>query len=302
MKIKTVLVGAGRRVQIDILPSLLAAGILQSEILILRKKKLPLVNFNDVNVIIDFSDMGKFEFEDKCILIINVDQKIVVSVLQNVLTYIDPSFVFIDTPINRVASEVDQIANTKGLDLRVIEDGFLIPWLPLFNRHFLTQNFFAISYRAFYLFHGVASFRQLIGNNFFSGRSFFKGKIFLCSNKDSGKIMQFGSKDYSNGRFFWFFKGKLFYVGKKIKHDGILKRVEVTDFVTESDSQLFSNYAMLLGIDFKKLMDNPIESMREWKRIGLYMGFESILVNNINSFPDTKQIVENEIISGWDEG
>jgi hypothetical protein len=291
---RIILIGAGRRVVEDILPALVANGISQFEIIILRKKHRVLEDFKNIKIITSCSDLENEIFSEKVILISSIPQLETVSAIENVLKFVSPNLVLIDTPVSAIAPQVGQLASTNDFSLKVLEDGSLIPWLGMLNSELSPRPRFYLSYRAFYLYHGMASFRKILSRQPLKVLSILNGRI-IYTYRSNKSILQIGHKDYSRGRFFWIQNRRIFYLGTKLRWQRILKRTNLRELISTETFLTIISSTQKMNLDSEVLFDNPIKYMLIWKRIGLYEGFKNLLDLDINEFSNLEVAVKNEI-------
>lgn len=296
MSFKIIVLGAGKRVRNDILPALVANGILEKDMFIIRKNYAILDDFPKIKVINDYNALKFENFSENTILVSSIPQSETIVALNRILRIVTPTTILIDTPVFKIAESIQNIKHEYGIHVNLLEDGGLIPWLDVFTKTKLMETRFFLSYRAFYLFHGVSSFRKIIGEYNFRGRSMLQGRIIHLSNDRGRDILQLGYRDYAKGRFFWFWNKKIVYLGLELKWAKMFRRISLKDILSDEDYFEFYQLIEKFNLDPDSLFDNPIKYMHDWKRIGLYIGFKNLFDGNINIFPNLKAGVSNELI------
>ena len=126
--------GAGKRVRNDILPALKAIGISEKDLLIVRKNYATLDDFPKIKVITDYKFLELEDIAKNIILISSIPQSDTITALSKFLKIITPKAVLIDTPIFDIAKYVQAAMNEHGIEINILEDGGLIPWLNVFNQ------------------------------------------------------------------------------------------------------------------------------------------------------------------------
>ena len=290
--------GAGKRVRNDILPALKAIGISEKDLLIVRKNYATLDDFPKIKVITDYKFLEFENIAKNIILISSIPQSDTIAALSRLLKIVTPKAVLIDTPIFDIAKYVQATMNEHGIEINILEDGGLIPWLNVFNQTKLVRTRFFLSFRAFYLFHGVSSFRNIIGEYKFGGHSLLHGRILYCHNDKRRHILQIGSRNYANGRFFWIMNKKIVYLGAELKWAKIFSRITLKDIIPNEYYLELYQIAKKFDLDADSLFENPIKYMHEWKRIGLYLGLSDLLNGGEIVFHNLKIAISNELICG----
>lgn len=278
---RILILGAGRRVTIDVLPALVHLGYKENDLLILRDSDAQLIQFPQFQCIKINSD--KVEGFNPKFIISCLPCDVSESVISKVLQKCSPDCLIVDTPVSRNAKFLEGVKLPYGV--YVLEDNHLVYFSRQIREY--GEIFRAIMLRnAFYDYHGIAFLRSTLGE-----LSRFRIKIrlrrFLLLLFFAGNTLIFwvGPRDYSKGEIYVSRRDLSFWKFSRLKIDQSV----LSDFEL---AYLRSNYGPLGS---KRIIeDNPIRHMLFWKQVGLAQALRALLIENQNSFITIQDSIENE--------
>lgn len=187
---KFIIVGAGRRVQQDILPVLSFLGYKKEEIFIYAKTKKNILVRNIIYDVKKFNGIKKID--DKWIVYIAVPALINEFIIDQVLEINPRVKIIIETPINNFSL----VNKYKNYNICVAEDAYFLGKYLLLKEFVKIKNFnLLFMYKSAYSYHGIAFIESLLSNIFF-GFSFFGIYIGFCKK---GIALIFGERKYEEG-------------------------------------------------------------------------------------------------------
>jgi hypothetical protein len=189
---KFIIIGSGRRVQQDLLPSLSHLGIHKSIISIYAKREKNILVRNDNYKVNELKKLKSLK--DKSIVYIAVSKN-AVEFVTKFITQLNPNIkIIIDTPIYS-KSFVNQF---KNINISVAEDAFFLGKY-LINSNLKLKRFnFLLLYKSAFSYHGIAFIESLLSKIIFQVS--FYNFYFAFSRK--GISIIFGKKNYEKGNIY----------------------------------------------------------------------------------------------------
>tara|TARA_B100000989_G_scaffold188187_1_gene141667 strand:- start:11988 stop:12839 length:852 start_codon:yes stop_codon:yes gene_type:complete len=230
---KFIIVGAGRRVQQDLLPALSFLGYKKEDVFIFAKTKKNILVRNIIYDVKKFTEIK--EIDDKWIVYIAVPANISEFIIDQVLETNPRVKIIIETPINNFLL----VNKYNNYNICVAEDAYFLGKYLILNEFIKIKNFnILFMYKSAYSYHGIAFIESLLSKIFF-GFSVFGIYFGICKK---GIALIFGEKKYE--------AGGIWLNSKKLNLPEL----------TESEKKLIGGYT-----DF----DNLSYRFLDLKRIGL---------------------------------
>jgi hypothetical protein len=271
-----VILGAGRRVQEDVIPSLLACGIGQNEILIVRKRPSKLLQFPKIICINSLQELDKNKLSRVSLLISCLPSDIQGIYISKLSQLFEFETILVDTPVEGIL----KVLNQELLEhIHVLEDAGVVFNLFHFSR---TKPNLILNYRGFFEYHGVAMFGSLTKAKLKvivrripkSNLRIYLAKKCIC--------ISIGQRNYSKSFIFMADMARL-------------RRIRLVELQT-SDIRLEELYylASQLNIDMKLLFDKFPKNSLEVKRLGLAFGLRQFFIHGVTIFPKLDESLMNE--------
>ena len=280
-KPRILILGAGERVKLDLLPVLVALGYGGSDLLILRKSAEQLSDFPQfVCIKMDEVVLGCFNPE---IVISCLPTSDTVDVIQKVLKFTSPKNLFVDTPIAKIYKDLTRMYVPEGI--HVLEDNHLV----FFSSQLLNSrgnSHILIVWKAFYDYHGIALLSRTFGE---TSKLFFKIRLrnflFLLFRAGRTFVIWIGPRNYSNG--------KLFFVKPAVKKHFLQEYKLDLKFVSDWAKNYILDNLDPVYVD-KVLTSNPVRNMLFWKRMALGENLGKFLFDGENNFLKLENAIQNE--------
>jgi len=271
-----VILGAGRRVQEDVIPSILACGIGQNEILIVRKRPSKLSQFPKIICINSLQELDKNKLSRVALLISCLPSDIQGIYISKLSQLFEFETILVDTPVEGIL----KVLNKELLEhIHVLEDAGVVFNLFHFSR---TKPNLILSYRGFFEYHGVAMFgsltkaklRVIVRRIPKLNLRIYLAKKCIC--------ISIGQRNYSKSFLF-------------MADIARLRRIRLVELQT-SDIRLEELYylASQLNIDMKLLFDKFPKNSLEVKRLGLAFGLRQFFIHGVTIFPKLDESLMNE--------
>lgn len=189
---KFIIIGSGRRVQQDVLPSLSFLNIKKSNILIYaNREKEILVRDNKYEV----QNLKKLKFiENESIIYIAVTKSAVESVTEFITKLNSSIKIIIDTPIN----SKKLVAKYSNSNISVAEDAFFLGRYLINSNLKLSKFNILVLHKSAMSYHGIAFIESLLTKIIFQ-ISFFN--FYLGVSKNGISII-YGKKNYEKGNIY----------------------------------------------------------------------------------------------------
>jgi hypothetical protein len=274
--IRAVVLGAGRRVQEDVIPSLLACGLRQNEILIVRKKPSNLSQFPKIICINSLQDFDKTRLSRVTILISCLPSDIQGIYISQLSERFDFKTILVDTPVEGIF----RVLNQELLDkIRVIEDAGIVFNLFQFS---ISRPNIILNYKGFFDYHGVAILNSLT-----------KPKLKVIIRR----IPKLNLRIYLAKKCICISIGQRNYKKSFLFMADIVRfrRVNLADLQTSELRLDELHYlASKLNIDMKSLFEKFPKNALEVKRLGLAFGLRQLFNQSIIIFPKMEEALMNE--------
>jgi hypothetical protein len=181
------IIGAGKRVTQQLLPTLISIGISQKNLIIVRKEKKMIKEYPEIEVSCDLITTLKF-FKGRLVFCC-LDRNAYTEISDILLKIEDPKVIFFDTPIFRSFEKIIRLE--KYHSLYVLEETILIPWIENFKQLFNTRGL-VILWRMLYEYHGMALLKKLDENVRIKRIRFFNGKSLLVARVNKKLVISLG--------------------------------------------------------------------------------------------------------------
>ena len=286
MNKRIVVIGAGRRVKNDVIPSLQSIQFDFNSLLVVRRKNQKLSEFPELKVEIDLNlalNYFKPHIVICCVPITEFQNTY--SILKNY----EIEYLLVDTPIY-INSEVLKSAG-KLKNICILEDSVLIPWIDAI-RHKFTHSSILLIYQAMYEYHGLALLKAIFDSpiKVITLPKFINRYLILLKINNTF-IVWYRKRNYKKG-FVVFFKNKQIEC---------LGNNHLVDFQEEFYRALLGDLKNFLDLDclHRKPFDTSerirfIRDMHFWKRLGLALGLRSLIYQNSNCFLKLDEMIEIE--------
>jgi hypothetical protein len=281
-------VGAGWRVQNEVLPALLAAGVDSEQITMLRKLPKPVLGHPTIRNYTIISDITPEEVSGS-ILICCIPGDEVFDTLSPLLAIGTPSSVLVDTPISSMQSELKALEWVHNIQIGILEDSVLIPWLSSIR----DANPAIVRVRwAFSHYHGTALLSQLTNQKLVRitpwPLTYIIPWVFLDSNFRIFVLS--GKQNQCRSRGFFFTRS-----GRLIREEEIVTAKEMETWTSFADANLH-----LFGISYLDAKNAPFKYISEWKCLGLALGMRALISGRPSGFPRIDKALFFERLSAWD--
>jgi len=195
MNNKLTIIGAGRRVQQDLIPVLTDLGYSQNNISIYAKSKRRIFVRNTFYEVSNINNLNRDSIED--FIYIAIPSKSVYKTLDKVFKINSEAKVIVDTPI--LSSEI--VNNFSDKDICVAEDAAFLSKYLIKNKTLLLYNILYMD-RSAYFYHGIAFIESILSEIFFHF-SLFSFYFAFCKK---GVAIIRGPNNYEKGNIYLNFK------------------------------------------------------------------------------------------------
>lgn len=287
MSVNVIVVGAGWRVRNDVLPALLAAGVNAEDIAVLRKKSEPVPGYPSVKVHTSTAELVPSQVTGS-ILISSVPTGEVFHALAAVLCIGTPASVLVDTPVSAIENDLRALEWVFQVRIGILEDSVLIPWL----RNIRVKRPLVVWFiRSLYHYHGTAMLAQLTDLQLVRITPWFLMSSLPWVFVDSRFrfFIMSGPKNPARARGFI-----IAPTGKLIRESEFVA-TNVWEFLAQHGGLRVE----LLGVNFLDLQSHPLQSVDEWKRVGLMVGMRKLIYGKEAPFPTLEEAVNFEGLSAW---
>lgn len=286
---KVLVLGAGWRVTTDIVPSLLAAGVLAEDITILRKRRTTTPALAGISVVTTPEGLDPAEFNGS-VIISCLPQLEVFETVTNLVQRFRPSTILIDTPISKNYKEMHGLSWAYDIGVFVLEDSILIPWAADVRVKSARLSVFKNS---FYHYHGTALLASISGMRLLRLTPWpltdWLPWVFIDSKLRL--FIMWGEKIPSKSSGIVITRNGQILKGRELAPESPLTYLpEKQGFLPEK-----------LGISGGDEHMGPLRNLDEWKRVGLAIGLHSLLRLDKQLFPTLDKQLEFERLAAWDE-
>lgn len=278
--------GAGKRVSDELIPTLLNGGVVEKDIVIVRKQNQNLPEYPKIRVLTETNAVistfkGKIVF---CCVPVN-QQTTLIERLSNLPT---PKLIFFDTPVKDVFASLKNLAMIH--DLYVLEETALIPWIPELKKILSGRNVL-IFWRVFYNYHGVAFIRALSSKYMVKRFQLPFGKRIYVSRAEGSTILVAGYHKKEKSKCFYLHLPLInlsspFNMQRQGKSLENLLSAKALNFSSEMNLKSYS--------DFKTR--SVFKDFDKWKFLALQIGIFELLDSNKILFPRLEDAVLNELV------
>lgn len=278
---RVLVLGAGRRVKNDVIPSLIHLGYSRAELMIVRKNSSQLKDYPQFSCI-QFDPKSIFEFNPEYVISC-LPPEISSTLIKQVLRCSHPHALLIDTPIKKNAEFLKSLQLPGGVF--VIEDNHLV-YFARQMRELKPDLKVLILRKSFYDYHGIAFLASTLGPiSHFRIKIRVRRFLFLSFFAGSTLIFWIGPRNYS--------KGEIYALRLNRVKKGFSKLVFDSEYLSSEEKELATNH---FGLDESKRVigENPIRNMLFWKRVGLTKALGGFLLANRNEFISVRDAVRNE--------
>ena len=285
MQQQVMVIGAGKRVFIDLIPCLTSLGVEEFDIIVVRQSLEKVPYFSEILVFSDLDqalNIFKGDFIFCCIP--EYSHKQVIESLKRIKT---SKTIFFDTPIKKNYDELRLL--NKVHDVRVLEETQFIPWLPQLKNKIRGFNIIVL-WRLFYDYHGVAFLRGISDEVFVRKINLPFHKTFFYAFLRGSIVLMGGYHNKVHGKFS--IVRLLPTVNLSVLNQRWQKQVAINFF--KSKGHL--NYSFLQNPLEDLIYDGFLfENLQAWKKIGLYLGLYDVMNSNSNLFPVLEDAIINEM-------
>lgn len=276
---KVLVIGAGKRVTGDIIPSLFASGYGIDDIVVWRIQNQKLATFPNIKVIRGFDSIKETRFHKDLIIISCAPPEDQFHTLNNICKIISPKTILIDTPVT-FFNEANKLNNYSLEKIYVLEDSMLIPYIS--KKSSTNYPFFTFVRKALFEYHGSALLERYFDDELepLVIMNKINLKILRTKNKKNF-VIWIGKRNYAKGRASFIHKLASEFQLSKFSND--LGQIYLENL---------DKYVMN-GISLSELCENPIKYMNVWKRIGLFQGFKLLSQQKV-IFPSLDAMVRIE--------
>lgn len=277
---KFLILGAGRRVQEDILPSLEAVGVKPEQISIVRLQRKPIFDQPEIAVY-SLSELST-DIIDGAVILSSLPPLVNRRILPELLRIGRPKLLLIDTPVDAIRHDLAAISTVYVLEVAVLEDSVLIPWI---GDSAVRNSKFGLFRNSLYYNHGAALISALAKGKVIRLNPWFltRRQTLLFVSSHFQVFLMAGFKDRSRAR------GSL--------RARSLRRLDLTEvgsrtFETVSKEFPLLNIAKVMQVEESKR--NPFEEIDAWKRVGLALGLYALVHGQEQLFPSPEQALQFE--------
>lgn len=278
--------GAGKRVLDELIPSLLSGGVMEKDIVLVRKQNQNLPKYPKIRVLTQTNEIIS-TFKGKIIFCcVPVNQQI--TLIERLFNLPTPKLIFFDTPVKDVYASLKNLANIH--DLYVLEETALIPWIPEMRKILSGRNVL-IFWRVFYNYHGVAFIRALSSKYMVKRFQLPFGKRIYVSRAKGSVILVAGYHRKEKSKCFHLHLPLINLIspfnmqrqGKSLEN---LMSDKALNFLSEMNLKSYS--------DFKSR--SVFKDFDRWKFLALQIGIFELIDSSKILFPRLEDAVINELV------
>ncbi|ASY17818.1 hypothetical protein [Candidatus Planktophila versatilis] len=286
---KILVLGAGWRVQNDVLPALIGCGVSPEDIAIVRRKPSSVPGHEAIECFSNISELPQ-DFISDSILLCSLPTGEVFQMLSTILTKGKPASILVDTPISMIQSELKSLEWLYQIQFNVLEDSVLIPWLDDIKD--LKPAVVFIKHGLYY-YHGTALMSYVANRKLFRISPWSLSDSFPWIFLDSRlrAYIIWGSKNPNKAGGF-----VLSTFGRLVRDSNFVS-TRTVDYAKGVLGESFES----IGSDGSLTRSSPLSSMDEWKRIGLMLGLRKLIFSKEMAFPSIDEAIVFEQLSCWDQ-
>lgn len=273
----------------DVLPALIGCGVSPRDIVIVRKKPVDIPGYEAIKCFTSISELPE-DFIAGSLLLCCLPTGEVFQMLSTILAEGKPASILVDTPISLIQSELKSLEWLYQIEIGVLEDSVLIPWLEDIKD---SKPLVVFIKHGLYYYHGTALIsrvanRKLLRISPWSLSDSFPW-IFLDSRFRT--FIMWGTKNSEKAGGFVFTT-----FGRVVRDTNF-----VSTRTSEHTKSSIAENMQSIGIDYSLAQNSPLGSMDEWKRIGLLLGLRKLILSKEMAFPSIDEALVFERLSCWDQ-
>lgn len=281
---KILIIGAGRRVTKDLLPSLLYSGVNPDSILVVRRQMRKIEQFPEITISNNLEKtLSNFSGD---IVFCCVSHDAQNSVIASLRMSEKRLTILFDTPVMRAKDSLRDLCQHHAVS--VLEETPLIPWIDKIKEEF-SEGGIVIFWRCLFYYHGVSFIRELFHCDGGFKLNLPFGKQVLLFSAIKKRIIMAGYPKASSG--------KLLYIPLKLSSTNKIFGLNTSPAIAQEilDWQCFLSWRTFNEKQYHSLREGHIfKDINIWKNLALIIGTSKLIRTGISIFPSLDEATRNE--------